>query len=165
VEAAFQEAGIKPSKRCPAAPRSPESGGGTAGFEVRSTGRHSRTYLEARLARLRNEDQPHGSWPAPKVERFEPIAANYAEEWPAWMHRKIAALTRADGYAVSTSTVERALRRRGLLLPRGYRADRKSWAMLRRKVFHVRRHNAIKSGKRTSANSKPVAVGSGGSAQ
>ena len=43
---------------------------------------------------------------------------------------------RADGHHVSTSTVERALRRRGLLLPRGFRADRKSWAALRRKVFH-----------------------------
>jgi transposase InsO family protein len=69
------------------------------------------------------------------VERFEPITAKYAEERPAWGHRKIAALMRADGYEVSTSTVERALRRRGLLLPRGYRADRKSWAVLRRKVF------------------------------
>ncbi|MEU0501059.1 hypothetical protein [Nocardia sp. NPDC005998] len=49
-------------------------------------------------------------------------------------HRKIAALMRADGYEVSTSTVRRALRRRGLLLPQGYRADRKSWAMLRQKV-------------------------------
>jgi putative transposase len=29
-----------------------------------------------------------------------------------------------------------APRRRGLLLPRGFRADRKSWAALRRKVFH-----------------------------
>jgi len=43
---------------------------------------------------------------------------------------------RADGHAVSTSTVERALRRRGLLLPVGYRADRKSWAVIRRRVFH-----------------------------
>ncbi|MCM6775272.1 integrase core domain-containing protein [Nocardia sp. CDC159] len=43
---------------------------------------------------------------------------------------------RADGYEVSTSTAQRALRRRGLLLPRGYRADRKSWAILRRQVFH-----------------------------
>src|SRR5215475_629394 len=42
---------------------------------------------------------------------------------------------RADGHAVSTSTVQRALRRRGLLLPAGYRADRKSWAVLRRRVF------------------------------
>jgi transposase InsO family protein len=45
-------------------------------------------------------------------------------------------MMRADGHSVSTSTVERALRRRGLLLPRGFRADRKSWAALRRKVFH-----------------------------
>jgi len=45
-------------------------------------------------------------------------------------------MMRADGHAVSTSTVQRALRRRGLLLPRGYRADRKSWAVLRRRVFH-----------------------------
>jgi putative transposase len=43
---------------------------------------------------------------------------------------------RADGHVVSTSTVERALRRRGLLLPRGFRADRKSWAAIRRRVFH-----------------------------
>jgi hypothetical protein len=50
-------------------------------------------------------------------------------------HRKIAALMRADGDVVSTSTVERALRRRGLLLPRGFRADRKSWAAIRRRVF------------------------------
>ncbi|MEU7765035.1 integrase core domain-containing protein [Nocardia sp. NPDC049190] len=90
---------------------------------------------QRRLARLRHGELPQGPWPSPKVERFEPIAAKYAEEWPAWGHRKIAALMRADGYEVSTSTVERALRRRGLLLPRGYRADRKSWAMLRRKVF------------------------------
>lgn len=45
-------------------------------------------------------------------------------------------MMRADGHQVSTSTVERALRRRGLLLPRGFRADRKSWTALRRKVFH-----------------------------
>jgi putative transposase len=43
---------------------------------------------------------------------------------------------RADGHDLSTSTVERALRRRGVLLPRGFRADRKSWAALHRKVFH-----------------------------
>lgn len=43
---------------------------------------------------------------------------------------------RADGHAVSTSTVERALRRRGLLLSSGFRADRKAWSMVRRWVFH-----------------------------
>lgn len=50
---------------------------------------------------------------ADPVARFEPIAAEFAEAWPAWGHRKIAALMRADGYEVSTSTVERALRCRG----------------------------------------------------
>jgi putative transposase len=42
---------------------------------------------------------------------------------------------RADGHEVTNSSVQRALRRRGLLLPQGFRADRKSWAVLRRKVF------------------------------
>jgi putative transposase len=42
---------------------------------------------------------------------------------------------RADGHEVTNSSVARALRRRGLLLPQGFRADRKSWAVLRRKVF------------------------------
>jgi putative transposase len=69
------------------------------------------------------------------VDAVEATAAKYAEEWPAWGHRKIAALMRADGHQMSTSTVQRALRRRGLLLPVGYRADRKSWAVLRRRVF------------------------------
>src|SRR6266545_3847191 len=40
-----------------------------------------------------------------------------------------------DGHQVSTSTVQRALRRRGLLLPTGFRADRRSWARLRKRVF------------------------------
>jgi putative transposase len=66
----------------------------------------------------------------------EALAAKYASDWPAWEHRRIAAMMRADGHDVSTSTVERTLRRRGLLLPRGFRADRKSWAALCRKVFH-----------------------------
>ncbi|WP_052281277.1 integrase core domain-containing protein [Nocardia vulneris] len=93
-----------------------------------------RTYRR-RLARHRAGEPHRGPWPSPQLDRFEPIAVEYAEAWPAWGHRKIAALMRADGYEVSTSAVERALRRRRLLLPRGFRADRKSWAALRRKVF------------------------------
>lgn len=69
------------------------------------------------------------------VDRIEALAAKYAAAWPAWGYRKIAALMRADGYQVTNSSVQRALRRRGLLLPQGFRADRKSWAVLRRKVF------------------------------
>ena len=94
-----------------------------------------RTYRR-RLVKLRSGEQGKGPWPAPKVDRIEALAAKYAAEWPAWGHRKIAALMRADGHEASTSTVQRALRRRDLLLPQGFRADRKSWAVLRRKVFH-----------------------------
>ncbi len=89
-----------------------------------------------RLARHRAGQPEKGPWPSPAVDAIEALAAKYAEAWPAWGHGKIAALMRADGHAVSTSTVQRALRRRGLLLPVGYRADRKSWAVLRRRVFH-----------------------------
>jgi transposase InsO family protein len=87
------------------------------------------------LARLRHGAPPKGPWPAPTVDRIEALAAKYAETWPAWGYRKIAALMRADGHDVTNSSVQRALRRRGLLLPQGFRADRKSWAALRRKVF------------------------------
>jgi transposase InsO family protein len=69
------------------------------------------------------------------VDAIEAVAAKYAADWPAWGHRKIAAMMRADGHQVSTSTVQRALRRRGLLLPTGFRADRRSWARLRKRVF------------------------------
>jgi putative transposase len=94
-----------------------------------------RTYWR-RLSRHRAGNPAKGPWPAPKVDAIEATAAKYAADWPAWGHRKIAALMRADGHQVTTSTVQRALRRRALLLPVGYRADRRSWARLRRQVFH-----------------------------
>jgi putative transposase len=84
---------------------------------------------------LRAGDPSKGPWPAPVVDRIEALAAKYAEAWPAWGYRKIAAMMRADGHDVTNSSVQRALRRRGLLLPQGFRADRKSWAVLRRRVF------------------------------
>jgi transposase InsO family protein len=101
---------------------------------TRLAGLPERTYRR-RLARLRAGEQVKGPWPAPKVDAVEAVAAKYAADWPAWGHRKIAAMMRADGQAVSTSTVERALRRRNLLLPLGFRADRKSWAAVRKRVF------------------------------
>jgi hypothetical protein len=60
-------------------------------------------------------------------------------------------MMRADGHAVSTSTVERALRRRGLLLPRGFRADRKSWRLCGARCSGIRQANATGSGRPTSA--------------
>ena len=94
-----------------------------------------RTYWH-RLARLRTGAKAKGPWPTPAVDLIEEVAAKYAADRPAWGHRKIAALMRADGHVVSDSTVERALRRRNLLLPQGFRADAKAMARARRQVFH-----------------------------
>jgi hypothetical protein len=75
-------------------------------------------------------------WPAPLVERIEPTVAKYAEAWPAWGHRKVWALARADGHDVgSQASVARAMRRRGLLQPVNYQAERRQLAQARRAVF------------------------------
>ncbi len=117
-------------------PRDSKSGGRSAGLEVPRLADIPRRSSRRRLARLHHGEPVKGPWPVPAVDSVEALAAKYAEAWPAWGRRKIAALMRADGHHVSTSTVERALRRRGLLLPVGYQADRKSWAVIRRRVFH-----------------------------
>ncbi len=48
-----------------------------------------RRTCHGRLACLRAGDPPKGPWPAPVVDRIEPDAAEYAEEWSAWGYRKI----------------------------------------------------------------------------
>ena len=94
-----------------------------------------RTY-HARLARLRAGDPPKGPWPAPVVDRIEPDVAKYAEAWPAWGYRKIAAIAAADGCDVgSASSVKRAMARRGLLQPVRYQAERRQLAAARREAF------------------------------
>jgi hypothetical protein len=53
--------------------------------------------------------------------------------WTAiWGHRKIFGLTRADGHRLSKSSVERAMRRRGLLQPADYQGERCELAMARK---------------------------------
>lgn len=76
-----------------------------------------------------------GPWPAPVLERVEPIVEKYAQAWPAWGHRKIWWLMRADGYEVSVSTVERAMRRRHLLQPVAYQRQRRELAAARKAAF------------------------------
>jgi len=76
-----------------------------------------------------------GPWPAPVVDRIEPLAAKHAEQWAAWGHRKVWGLLAADGVAVSQSSVRRAMARRGLLQPIGYQAERRQLAQARRAVF------------------------------
>ncbi len=79
--------------------------------------------------------RPVRRWPAPVVDAIEEAAAEQAHRWSAWGHRKIWAMLRADGVAVSRSSVERALRRRGLLLPARYQTERRALAIARRATF------------------------------
>jgi len=78
---------------------------------------------------------PKGPWPAPVVDALEPVAAKYAADWPAWGHRKIHWMMQADGHEVSASSVERALRRRGLLQPIDYQSERRELARARKAAF------------------------------
>jgi putative transposase len=95
-----------------------------------------RTY-HRQLRRLRAGDPPLGPWPAPVLDAVEPSVAKVAEQWPAWGHRKIAALHRIEhpDVVVSDSSVERAMRRRGLLQPPGYQGERRQLAQARRAAF------------------------------
>jgi len=54
---------------------------------------------------------------AVRAGTIEAAAARYAANQPGWGHRRIHALMAADGFDASASTVERALRRQGLLQP------------------------------------------------
>ena len=91
------------------------------------------TWYHWRAAHLRGE--PVRRWPAPVVDRLEPLAARTAAQWSAWGHRKIWAMLRADGIHVSRSSVLRALARRGLLMPVRYQAERRQLAVARRALF------------------------------
>ena len=94
-----------------------------------------RTYHRRLAAARTGAPQIRGPWPAPVVEAVEPVAAKYAADWPGWGHRKIHALMAADGIDASASTVERALRRRGLLQPVNYQGERRELAKARRAAF------------------------------
>jgi putative transposase len=87
------------------------------------------------IAKARAGNPAKGPWPAPAVEAMEPIVEKYAQDWPAWGHRKIHALMRTDGYDVSVSTVERAMRRRNLLQPVEYHRERRELAKARKAAF------------------------------
>jgi putative transposase len=98
------------------------------------TGIPRRSYTRWR-AKAAAGNPPKGPWPAPVVEALEPVAAKYAADWPAWGHRKIAWLMAADGHTASASSIERALRRRGLLQPVDYQGQRRELAQARRAAF------------------------------
>jgi putative transposase len=99
-----------------------------------------------RLAKHHSGDPPKGPWPAPVVDRIEPVVAKYAGEWPAWGHRKIRAIAAADGHDIgSAASVKRAMARRDLLQPLRYQAERRQLARARREAFiePVERRNRV----------------------
>jgi putative transposase len=87
--------------------------------------------------RQRHGRPVRGPWPAPACDRVEPAAISYADRFPAWGHRKIAMLMRVDGHHGPDSTVLRALKRTGRVLPVGYQAERRQLAEARRAAFVV----------------------------
>ncbi len=93
----------------------------------------------------RAADHGKGPWPAPVLDRIGPQVRETAEAFPAWGHRKIWALLGYDGIHTSPSSVERSLRRDGLLLPARYQRERRALAVARRAAFvePPRRRNRI----------------------
>jgi transposase InsO family protein len=98
------------------------------------TGIPRRTYHRWQ-AKARAGMPAKGPWPAPVVDPAEALVAKYAADWPAWGHRKIYGLMRADGHQLSRSSVERAMRRRGLLQPIDYQGERRELAKARSAAF------------------------------
>ncbi|WP_206443037.1 integrase core domain-containing protein [Candidatus Protofrankia californiensis] len=94
-----------------------------------------RTYARWRATARAGGPAGKGPWPAPVVDTVEPVAAKYAADWLAWGHRKIHALMAVDGHTASASSVERALRRRGLLQPVDYQGERRELARARKAAF------------------------------
>lgn len=76
-----------------------------------------------------------GPWPRPARQRVEAVVHAYALKYPAWGHRKIWALTVADGRRVSMRTVHRILDERGLIHSRRYQAERRELAQARKATF------------------------------
>ena len=88
-----------------------EAGMPTARF-VRLVGVPERSYRRWQQ-RPRQGRPVKGPWPAPAPDRVEPVEISYADRFPAWGHRRLAALARVDGHHAPDSTVLRALRRSG----------------------------------------------------
>jgi putative transposase len=112
-----------------------EAGMPTSRF-VRLFGIPERSYRR-RQQRQRQGRPVRGPWPAPIRDRVEPVAIGYADRFPAWGHRKIAMLMRLDGHHGPDSTVLRALKRTGRVLPVDYQAERRQHAQARRAAFVV----------------------------
>lgn len=97
----------------------------------------SRRTYHHRLAKQRRDECGKGPWPTPAQDACEAQVVAAATEFPAWGHRKIAAINRHDnvGVAVSDSTVGRVMARNNLAQAVNYQAERRQLAATRRACF------------------------------
>ena len=86
-------------------------------------------------ARRRALRPQRGPWPQPRRVVYRDAVIAIAERYPAWGHRKVWALARHDGYAVTPSTVLRILDDAGLLLKADYQRQRRDLAQARKAAF------------------------------
>ena len=96
-----------------------------------------------------------GPWPRPVRDRVAAVVHAYALKYPAWGHRKIWALTVADGHEVSMRTVHRILDERGLLNGRRIRPSAASSPGRASRPSMIRRPVATVSGRPTSRSLRP----------
>jgi transposase InsO family protein len=86
-------------------------------------------------ARARVGARVKGPWPRPARENVRDAARRHALAHPAWGHRKVWAMCRHDGHAVSQATVLRLLRDEGLILTQAYQRERRQLAARRKAAF------------------------------
>jgi transposase InsO family protein len=88
-----------------------------------------------RQARARAAHRSKGPWPRPvRHGRARDAVISHALAHPAWGHRKVWAMARHDGHAVSQATVLRLLRDEGLILP-AFQRERRRLAERRKAAF------------------------------
>src|SRR5450830_1500257 len=86
-------------------------------------------------ARARADRATKGPWPRPARTRVRDAARRHALAHPAWGHRKVWAMVRHDGHAVSQATILRLLRDEDLILEANYQRERRQLAARRKAAF------------------------------
>ena len=86
-------------------------------------------------ARARADRATKGPWPRPVRARVRDAARRHALAHPAWGHRKVWAMVRYDGHAVSQATILRLLRDEDLILEANYQRERRQLAARRKAAF------------------------------
>ena len=86
-------------------------------------------------SRARADRATEGPWPRPVRARVREAVRAHALAHPAWGHRKVWAMVRHDGHAVSQATILRLLRDEDLILQATYQRERRQLAARRKAAF------------------------------